>query len=445
MKSIMRIAGAAMAAVMGLGAMTSCDTRSSNAKEQVTLIITVPNLVVSSVSQPDITDSQMFLERAGAAFAEQYEDADVTVNVKVFDYVDEAKAITESFGTDSAADILYEGYFNMAAYIHTGRVVPLDDIITDEIRSDIDEASWEMSMIDGKTYMMPYLSMQNILIYNKSFMLECGLEKYVADDVAIQNWSTDEWTEILDTLAEKLPENVYPMMMYGKNNQGDTHIMSFIRAFGSGIFDESGNFDFESEEAVKALTWIQNGVDKGWYPVHCENLEITDNQELFENDQVVFYIFNNANFSLYENIGDYGFVNFPNNVATSFVTGFEVFDNGDAAKIKAAKAFVKYIYETDEWLEISAGNLPASKKVTEKYADDILMLSEFYDNAANVVDFMNNSPNWQGNDTSVRSVFYPHIHNLLLGTVTPEECAAALDKDCNAALEIGRRDNVLHE
>ena len=36
--------------------------------------------------------------------------------------------------------------------------------------------------------------------------------------------------------------------------------MSLIRAFGSGIFDEDGNFDFESEEAVRGLEWIQGGV-----------------------------------------------------------------------------------------------------------------------------------------------------------------------------------------
>jgi multiple sugar transport system substrate-binding protein len=221
--------------------------------------------------------------------------------------------------------------------------------------------------------------------------------------------------------------------------------MSLIRAFGSDIFDGSGNFDFESDEAVQALSWIQSGVAKGWYPSHCENLEITDNQELFYNNQLVFYVFNNANISLYDNLDDYGFVNFPNSVATSFVTGFEVFDNGDEDKINAAKAFVKYIYETDEWLEFSAGNIPASEKTAEKYADKIPMLSTFSENSENVVDFMNNSPNWQGGESSVRSVFYPAIHDLLLGKTTPEECAAALDRDCNAALEEGRKTDSLHE
>jgi multiple sugar transport system substrate-binding protein len=424
--------------------VTGCGNRSDE-KKAVELIVKVPTMSVGWDTESKGLSAQSFMERAGKKFAAQYKAADVSVSVKTFDYVDETKAVTDCFDTPLATDILFEDYFNMASYVHTGRVVPLDDAITEDIRDDIDESALRLSMINGKTYMMPYLSRQNILIYNKSLMAECGLDSYVAEDGAIHNWSIDEWTYILDTLADKLPENVYPMMMYAKNNQGDTHIMSLIRAFGSDIFDTDGNFDFEDDKAVSALKWLQEGVNKGWYPKHSENLEITDNQELFENNQLVFYVFNNANIPLYSNLNDYGFVNFPNNVTTSFATGFEVFDNGDEDKVKAAKEFIKYIYEDDELMELSAGNIPASKKVTEKYADKIVMLNTFSDNSKNVVDFMNNSPNWQGKETSVRSVFYPHIHDLLLGVVTPEECAEALDEDCNKALEIGRSEYTLHE
>ncbi|MCM1115000.1 MAG: extracellular solute-binding protein [Clostridium sp.] len=414
-------------------------------KQTVNLIIKVPGLSMNSVSNPEISYAKTFMEKAGEAFAAQYEKADVTFQVKEFEYVDELEAITGSFDTEDATDILYEGYFNMASYLHTGRVVPLDDIISDELRSDIDEASWKMSMVNGKTYMMPFLSMQNILIYNKALFRECGLDEYIIDTNTIQNWMLDTWTEILDTLAAKLPKQIYPMMMYGKNNQGDTHIMSFMRAFGSTIFNDDGDFDFENEASVKALEWIQSGVDKGWYPPHPENLEISDCNELFVGNQLAIYAFNNANFMLYDNMDDYGYVNFPGNIATSFVTGFEVFDNGDEAKIQTAKDFIRFIYENDEWLEISAGNIPASKKVSSKYQNQITMLDEFTKNSDNVVDFMNNSPNWQGKDTSVRSVFWQNIQELLSKAITPQECAKKLNESCNTALREGKKDSTLHE
>ena len=414
-------------------------------KKAVTLIIKTPGLILNSVSNPEITDATTFLQKAGEAFTEQYETADVTIQVETFDYVDEVKAITDSFDTEEAADILYEGYFNMASYLHTGRVVPLDDMISGEVRSDIDNASWAMSMVNGKTYMMPFSSMQNILIYNKEFFLDCGLEKYVSDTASIQNWTMEEWTDILDTLADKLPNRTYPMMMDGKNNQGDTHIMALTRAYGSPVFGEDGYFCFSGEEAVRALEWIQSGVDKGWFPPHPENLEISDCNELFSNNQLAIHLFNNASFSLYSNLEKYGFVNFPGNVATSFVTGFEVFDNGDEEKVQTAKDFIRYIYENEEWLELSAGNIPVSRKVSEKYQDQITMLDEFTRNAENVIDFMNNIPNWQGDDTSVRSVFWPNIHELLARTITPQECAKKLDEACNEALDSGWENSVLHE
>lgn len=410
----------------------------------ITITLKAPFQEMNCISDPEVTNVQMFLERAGAAY-ETATGGRVKINVRMFALTDENKAVTDTFDTPDAPDVLYESYFNMAGYVHTGRVVPLDDMISDNLRNDIDEAFWTMSRAGGKTYMMPYLDMQNILIYNKDHFRTCGLEAYCGTGTEIQSWTMDEWTEILDTLAARLPEEVHPLAMYARNNQGDTHIMSYLRAFGSGIFDDSGNFDFESAETVRALTWLQSGVSRGWYPPHPENLEMKDCSEMFSNRQLTLYNFNGSNPSLYDALDNYGFVNYPGNVATSFINGFMVFDNGDPEKIQAAKDFIRFIYETEALRDLSAGTLPVCRSVADKYASQITMLSDFTENNVHVVDFMNNSPNWQGTDSSVRSVFYPHIAALLSGQVTPEECAAGLNGDCNRALEIGRAKSTLHE
>ena len=131
------------------GVLSGCTAKEPE-KEQTVLTIKVPPLTVANANT-DLTDMYDVLIQAGKEFAAQYKGADVTVNVVKFDYVDEDKYITDCFDTENAADILFEGYFNMAGYIHTGRVVPLDDLITDDMKSDIDRASWEMSQINGKT------------------------------------------------------------------------------------------------------------------------------------------------------------------------------------------------------------------------------------------------------------------------------------------------------
>jgi len=86
--------------------------------------------------------------------------------------------------------------------------------------------------------------------------------------------------------------------------------MSYLRAFGSEIFDADGNFDLESPEAVQALTWLQSGVERVWYPPHPENLEMKDCSELFSTKKLVLYNFNGANKSLYDDLSNYGFVNY---------------------------------------------------------------------------------------------------------------------------------------
>ncbi|MFR2691575.1 MAG: hypothetical protein ACLTBV_11040 [Enterocloster bolteae] len=92
------------------------------------------------------------------AAAYRKEHPNVTIDTVVFALTDEDAYITDCFDTEDAADILYEGYFNMAGYVHTGRVVPLDDIISDSVKEDIPDSMWTMSRTNGKTYMMPFTS-----------------------------------------------------------------------------------------------------------------------------------------------------------------------------------------------------------------------------------------------------------------------------------------------
>ena len=91
------------------------------------------------------------------------------------------------------------------------------------------------------------------------------------------------------------------------------------------------------------MQWLSEGVDKGWFPAHSENLEIMDCSKLFGNGQLAIYMTNNA-LLRYDGI-DTGYVNFPSDggggYATSFLIGFQVFDNGDDARVAAAKDFLK--------------------------------------------------------------------------------------------------------
>lgn len=406
-------------------------------KEKVKLVIYTPPLLYGrhGGGNADTGAYTDFLEYAAKSFAAQYTEADVEYVVQGFDYVDEDKVIKQTLGTEDSPDVLFEGFFNMGSYIHSGYMVPLDDIMDDDIRSDVSERILSEGMYQGKTYMYPFYHLPNTMTYNADLFKKVGLDKYIADKNSITSWSLDDWEIILDTLAEKLPTSTFPMMMYAKNNQGDTHIMTLLRAFGCSFFTEDGKININTPEGIKALTWIQDGVKRGWFPPSSENLQLSDMLELYRNGQLAISMTNPSNMSFFEKNGiDARLVNFPSidgkGLSTTFATGFGVFDKGDEEKVKVAKAFVKYVCSNEELQEACLPNIPARMSLQKVYKDQILMPDAYANNESTIVNFTDNLPNW----TSVRAIFYPQIHDLLTGEKTPKEAAEAIDQQGNAAV-----------
>lgn len=177
---------------------------------------------------PDVRATAQFFEKAAQIFSEQYTEADVKITVVQYDNAQEAA----SFDTPDSADVLFNDYFTMESHIHTGRVVPPDDIITPEIQNDIAPVFLSHSKATGKTYMLPYLYRQNLLAYNKDIFKSAGLDEFISGDDVIQTWSMGEWETILEKLREYMPETSFPLPHYAKNNQGDTRIITYIRFTG---------------------------------------------------------------------------------------------------------------------------------------------------------------------------------------------------------------------
>ena len=440
-----------LAAVLSCGLLAGCGGQEaeSEQKESVTLTIKCPTLQMNVLAHPEVTDAAQFLQKAIDDFCARYEDADVTINLVEFELTNEDAEIPGCFDTPDAADILYEGYFNMSTYIHTGRVVPMDDIISDELRSDIYPSYWAESSLNGKTYMMPFIASQNTLSFNADLFREAGLEEYVKEPDVTQNWTQEEFEYIFETIRTNMSDMVSPMMMYAGDNQGDTHIMTLLRAFGCPLFDENGRFCVNTPEGIAALQWIKDCNDKGYFPASADSLVIMDNYHQFVNGQLGLYINNAAQEKSCKSEGGFDIysVNFPNftspdatGFATVFITGFEVFDNGDEARLKVAKDFVKFIYES-EYIDYMAGSMPCSARVSEKYAEELQEISKYINNSDANVNLTGNNPNWRG----VRAVFYPNIQDLLFGDKTPEEVAANIDASCNAAIEEGYADSKLHD
>ena len=448
-KSIILMVAVLLIVIVGIGVNflgKKNNQNSEDQKEEIKLTIKVPVLQTSSYKDSNVKSAYDLVKKLADNFEEQYKEANVKVDVIEFEKDEEDNQIIGCFDTNEAADVLYEEYFNMSTYVHTGKVVPLDDIITEDIRNDIDDNYWDVSKLNGKTYMMPYLGMQNTLCYNKDLFKEVGLEKYVTDEDVVQNWSLEDWDIILSTLQKKLPENVYPMLMYAKNEMGDTHVITLLRSRGSTFFDENGRVKITTPEGIAAVKWLMDCNEKGYFPANATNIEINDCYDLFMNGQLAIYINNSVLNDTLEKSGvNYGNVNFPSvdgkGFNTTFLTGFEVFDNGNEEKLKIAKDFIKYIYETDDLLDYSAGAIPCSNAVATRFAKELEEEQKYIDNSKQGWNFTGNTPEWR----KVRAVFYKDIKQLLAGEKTPEEIAKLIEDDCNKAIEEGYASSKLHE
>ena len=425
-----------LALLLITAALAGC-TAKEKEKEKVELYIAVPALTLDSVAYPDCRDSAAMIETMFSRFAAQYTKYDVTLRngrVKNFEQTAYADNITAVYGTSDCPDLSFGGYFAMSGYMYDGYMLPLDSVISDSIRADFSESTWHLSQgSNGKTYLMPFFSLENILCYNKELFRLCGLDAYISDEPVIQGWSLEDWETILSTLRANLPEGKYPMMMYAKNNQGDTHTMITLRCQGSAFFDADGLFNLSTEEGIAGLQWLRDNYDKGYYPAHCEDLEIAEISEMFTSDQIAVHIWNPALASSYTDM-DIGYVNFPGStsagVNSNWITGFMVFDTGDGKRAEVAKDFLQYIYANPELMDYSTGGLPCARSVAERWSGKITLGTELTANDVNAVDFTANNPNW----AAVRQAFWPHIHALLAGEETARQAAAGIDADCNAAI-----------
>lgn len=424
------IAAAICAGLVGCGAEGAT-------KKQISLNIKTVPIGLGTISGLGEVEVYDLFVAASEMFAAQYDKYDVNFEISRYDYLDEKEQLVDKYGTEEAADIFYAGSWNVPDYVANGWLVPLDDIIDDELRSDIDETIWEQNSIDGKVYTLPYQQLQNTLVVNAAMMVAAGLEKYIPEKDTIAQWSLDDFDTVFHELKESITEeNRYVFLMYAANNQGDSHIMTLLRSRGGTLYDENGRFAVNTPEGIEALKWMKSLDEEGITPMGAENLELLDCVNLFNNGQLAISLANLTNLWDAWNKGIDAFaVNFPSldgkGYCTSSTNGFCVFDNGDEDKIQAAKDFIRFIYTDEELMKYTLGTLPVNHSVIEKYGKEIRMLEAYGNNIENSVDNIHNNRGWQG----VRDVFYINIQNLLLGIRTPEEVAADIDQTCNAALD----------
>lgn len=84
-------------------------------------------------------DYDSFFKYAADKFSKQYKDYDVKVKVEVVAAEQRDELLNVKLNGGTPPDIFFENTFAMGDYAHRGALVPLNDIVDDAAKKDIDQ------------------------------------------------------------------------------------------------------------------------------------------------------------------------------------------------------------------------------------------------------------------------------------------------------------------
>lgn len=394
-------------------------------------------------------DYDSFFKEAARRYNELHPNVTINVEVVSGDTRDERLRAAEA--TDSLPDIVYEGAFTLSAYYHSGSIVDLNDIISDEDRADIDEGIWDNCKIEDHIFIFPFAHMPGTLIYNADMFRDAGLDDYIGGEYDIVTWTPDQLkNEILPALKENLP-GVYPMSLFAVNNQADTWNLSYLRMFGCPFFDETGHLCVNDENGVKALQYILDLYNEGLTVPGAESLSSNDCNVMFQNKMIAISF---TNTTLLSNLQadmasgaiepfDARLANIPGDPepkSFTYVSGLIAMNTHDDTRIAVAKNFIQYVCTDPELVLASKNSTPVRASVAEEVADELPYAEAYSANAKYIFNFSNNMPGY----SELRNVLFPELQAALIGQKTAQEAMDSYVEKGNAIIDEGRASSVVY-
>ncbi|OTO01291.1 ABC transporter substrate-binding protein [Enterococcus sp. 5B3_DIV0040] len=444
--SLLAIAGVALVIFAGCGSGKEKTSEAKGGTVDVEVWLTPQWKGVMDASESG-ADYDSFFKEAAKRYEEK--NPNININVQVIPGEQRSDKLSVAIQTKTLPDIFFDSSFALSEYAHMGVLMPLDDIIDDETKSDIPESIWENVQINDQTYFYPFGHNPGTLAYNADMFKEAGLEEYIASEHEIATWNIEDFEKILTALKEH-NDKVSPFGLYAKNNQGDTWNLTYIRMFGNKFFDEKGNIIVNEDNGVRALSYINDLRKKGLTTSGPESLSSNDVNAMFQNQQTAINFTNAVLFSGIQkdmedgkvNKFDMRLANIPSEtdpLSFTYVTSSVVFNTGDDEKMRVAKDFVKF-YSTDpELVKASKNTLPVRESVAKELEAELPYLEAYNKNASYIINFSNNTPGY----AELRNAFFPELQAVFTDAKTPKEALDNFTEQGNRIVENNKKKSVI--
>ncbi len=435
-------------AVLFMAGCGKTDKKADGGSDKVTLELWLtPQWKGVMDASEEKADYDSFFKEAAKRY--EADNPNVKVNVQVIPGEQRADKLSVAIQTKELPDIFFDSSFALSEYAHMGVLAPLDDIIDEETKSDISESIWDNVTIADKTYFYPFGHNPGTLVYNADMFKAAGLDKYLAGEHEIANWSTEDLRTIAETLKAK-NKDVAPFGLFAKNNQGDTWNMSYMRMFGNTFFDKDGKIVVNEDSGVEALEYIEQLREDGLTTKGAETLTSNDVNAMFQNKQTAI---NFTNSVLFNGIAkdmedgkvekfDMRLANIPGKdqpISFTYVTSSVVFDTGDQARVDAAKDFVKFYSTDEELVKASKNTLPVRESVISQLEGEMPYLNAYNQNSDNIINFSNNTPGY----VELRNAFFPELQALFAGDKSAQEALDSFTENGNRIIEDNTKKSVI--
>ena len=347
MKKMKRILALTMALVMVM-ALAACggkdepapDTTTPDEPTETTQEITLWTYPIGNWGKEDVVNELM---------AQFEADTGIKVKVEYLAYADGDDKVNSAISANGAPDLIMEGPERLVAnWGAKGYMVDLADLLDDTDKTEINAAALTAcTTADGKVYEYPVVMTAHCMAINKNAFEEAGALQYV--DLENHTWTTDNFVKAVEALYAHYGQTVGAVFCAGQG--GDQGTRALITNLNGGTYAnaEHTEYTYASQEnaealarlyaqdgitfdtAIQATEEIQNFVNGTFQMAFCWNIS----QEVNNADVLGFDVLPMA---------------FPSDTTPSLqggIWGFGIFNNGDDARIEAAKTFIKFMTEDD--------------------------------------------------------------------------------------------------
>ena len=286
----------------------------------------------------------------------------IKVTVEYLDYTNGDDKVNTAITAGQAPDIIMEGPERLVAnWGANGYMVDLSDMLDDTDKSEIYESVMSACVdADGAMYEYPLVMTAHCMAVNVDAFKEAGADQYL--DLESHTWTTEDFKAAVAALYDYYGATVGAVYCAGQG--GDQGTRALVNNLYGGTFTNEDHtaYTWDDPANIKALEELKamDGIDFDASLVGGDEIA-----KFYQGTLKMAFCWNIAQ-QLDPNAAGTGagktmngeeiaFMSFPSETGESQlqggIWGFGIFDNGDQAKIDAAKQFIKYMCDSEHTVE----------------------------------------------------------------------------------------------